>query len=74
MKSAPRIFVTQPIADSALERLRAVAQVKVFRRSTAGSFRKHTLIAAVRKADILFCLLHDKIDRAVIAANPKLAP
>ena len=26
----------------------------------------------MKKADILFCLLHDKIDRAVIAANPKL--
>ena len=33
---------------------------------------KRTLIAAVRKADILFCLLHDKIDRDVIAANPDL--
>jgi hypothetical protein len=33
---------------------------------------RSTLVAAVRKADILFCLLHDKIDRAVIAANPKL--
>ena len=26
----------------------------------------------MKKADILFCLLHDKIDRDVIAANPKL--
>jgi glyoxylate reductase len=26
----------------------------------------------VKKCDILFCLLHDKIDRDVIAANPKL--
>ena len=26
----------------------------------------------MRKADILFCLLHDTIDRAVIAANPDL--
>ena len=33
---------------------------------------KRTLIDAVRKADILFCLLHDKIDRAVIVANPDL--
>ena len=33
---------------------------------------KRALIEAVRKADILFCLLHDTIDRAVIAANPKL--
>ncbi len=33
---------------------------------------KRTLIAAVRKTDILFCLLHDKIDRDVIVANPNL--
>ena len=33
---------------------------------------KPKLIAAVKKCDILFCLLHDRIDRAVIAANPKL--
>ena len=26
----------------------------------------------MRKADILFCLLHDRIDRAVVAANPNL--
>ena len=34
---------------------------------------KTVLLAAVKQADILFCLLHDRIDRAVIAANPKLA-
>jgi glyoxylate reductase len=33
---------------------------------------KPRLIAAVKKCDILFCLLHDKIDRDVVAANPKL--
>jgi glyoxylate reductase len=33
---------------------------------------KTKLIGAVKQADILFCLLHDRIDRAVIAANPKL--
>jgi len=33
---------------------------------------KPALIAAVKKADILFCLLHDKIDKAVVSANPKL--
>src|SRR5262249_40594318 len=29
-------------------------------------------VAAMRKSDILFSLLHDRIDRDVIAANPKL--
>jgi glyoxylate reductase len=66
-----RVFVTQPIADSAMQRLRAVASVKVFPDDSRIIPHK-TLITAVKKADILFCLLHDKIDRAVIAANPKL--
>ena len=69
--SKPRIFVTQPVAESALKRLRAVASVKVFP-DDSRIIPKTTLIGAVKKADILFCLLHDRIDRAVIAANPKL--
>ena len=67
----PRIFVTQPVAESALKRLRAVASVKVYP-DDSKIVPKPALIAAARKADILFCLLHDRIDRAVIAANPKL--
>jgi len=69
--SKPRIFVTQPVAESALARLRAVASVKVFP-DDSKIIPKTALIAAVKKADILFCLLHDKIDKAVVAANPKL--
>ena len=71
MTAKPRVFVTQPIADSAIKRLRALGSVKVFP-DDSRIVPHRTLIAAVRKADILFCLLHDKIDRAVIAANPKL--
>lgn len=67
----PRVFVTQPIADSAITRLRALGNVKVFP-DDSRIIPQPTLIGAVRKADILFCLLHDKIDHAVIAANPKL--
>jgi glyoxylate reductase len=69
--SKPRIFVTQPVSEHALKRLRAVASVKVFPDS-GRIIPRRTLLDAVRKADILFCLLHDKIDRAVIAANPDL--
>ena len=67
----PRIYVTQPIAESAIERLRAVADVEV---NPDGSRvpTKDALIAAARRCDILLSLLHDKIDRDVIAANPKL--
>jgi glyoxylate reductase len=71
MATRPRIFVTQPVAESALARLRAVASVKVFP-DDSKIIPKTALIAAVKKADILFCLLHDKIDKAVVAANPKL--
>jgi glyoxylate reductase len=67
----PRIFVTQPVAARALSRLRAVARVTVFADSSR-IVPKRTLIAQVRQADILFCLLHDKIDRAVVMANPDL--
>ena len=67
----PRIFVTQPIAESAIKRLRAVGSVNIFP-DDSRIIPKTTLIAAVKKCDILFCLLHDKIDRAVVAANPKL--
>ena len=67
----PRIFITQPIGASALERLRAVAEVKI-NQDSSRILDKQKLIAAVKKHDILFPLLHDKIDRAVLAANPKL--
>jgi glyoxylate reductase len=67
----PRVFVTQPVSDHAIKRLRAAASVTVFPDS-GRIVPKRALLAAVRKADILFCLLHDKIDRAVIDANPSL--
>jgi glyoxylate reductase len=66
-----RVFVTQPVSEHALKRLRAAASVKVFADS-GRIIPKRTLIEAVRKADILFCLLHDQIDRAVVEANPNL--
>ena len=67
----PRIFITQPIGESAIERLRAVAEVKV-NKDSSRILDKQKLIAAAKKHDILFPLLHDKIDRAVLTANPKL--
>jgi glyoxylate reductase len=67
----PRIFVTQPVSERALKRLREAASVKVFPDSSR-IIPRRTLLGAVRNADILFCLLHDNIDRAVIAANPDL--
>ena len=67
----PRVFVTQPIAASALKRLRALARVTVNPDDTR-ILPKKALLAAVAKADILFSLLHDRVDRDVLAANAKL--
>src|SRR5262249_44385848 len=67
----PRIFITQPVAGSAIERLRRIASVKI-NSDSSRIITKQALIVAVRRCDVLFALLHDQIDRQVIAANPKL--
>jgi glyoxylate reductase len=67
----PRIFVTQPVAASAVARLRKAAAVKVHP-DDSRIIARRALLAGVRWCDMLFCLLHDKIDRPVIAANPAL--
>ena len=67
----PRIFVTQPVAETALARLRNHAGVTV-NPDASRIIAKKKLIAAVRRCDILFSLLHDRIDHDVIAANPRL--
>ena len=67
----PRIFVTQPVAESALERLRKVAEVDL-NTDPVHIATKDELLDAVRSHEILFCLLHDRVDRDVIAANPGL--
>jgi glyoxylate reductase len=66
-----RIFVTQPVYESALARLRAVAEVTA-NPDARQVIPRDALIAGVRGCDILFSLLHDRIDREVVAANPKL--
>jgi len=67
----PRVFVTQPIAGSALSRLRAVAEVEV-NPDSSRVLDKAKLIEAVKRCDILIALLHDTVDADVLAANPNL--
>jgi len=67
----PRIFVTQPVAASAIERLRAVADVEV-NPDTLHKVTKSELLERMAQLDFVFCLLHDKIDRDVIAAGTRL--
>jgi len=67
----PRIFVTQPVTEGALKRLRSVADVTM-NPDSSRILAKGKLCAALRKHDLLFALLHDTVDRDVLAANPKL--
>lgn len=69
--SRPRVFITQPVAPSAIERLQSFAEVE-WNSDPVHIMGKEALCAAVRRHDILFCLLHDCVDRDVIAANPNL--
>jgi glyoxylate reductase len=71
MMSRLRVFVTQPVAESALHRLRAVADVEV-NPDSSRVIDKAALCAGVARCDILFSLLHDVVDKDVLAANPKL--
>lgn len=66
-----RIYITQPVAESAVARLHAVAEVTL-NPDPLHIATKPELITAARNCDILFCLLHDHVDRDVIAANPQL--
>jgi glyoxylate reductase len=67
----PKIFITQPVAASAIKRLRAVADVEV-NPDTLHKVTKSELLEKMPQLDFVFCLLHDKIDRDVIAAGARL--
>jgi len=67
----PRIFITQPVAASAIERLRAVADVEL-NPDSLHIITQSELLDKVPSLDILFCLLHDRVDRDVIAAGARL--
>jgi glyoxylate reductase len=67
----PRVYITQPVAMSAIERLQQVADVD-WNRDPLHILTRDELLQAARDHDVLFCLLHDRIDREIIEANPAL--
>ena len=67
----PNIFVTQPIPEKALARLREFGSVEINPDSTH-IITKPELMAALRRNDYLVCLLHDRVDAEVINASPNL--
>ena len=66
-----RVFITQPIAPSAIARLQSLAQVE-WNRDATHIMTKEELVTAIRDCDIVFCLLSDRVDVDVIAAGPSL--
>jgi glyoxylate reductase len=66
-----KIFVTQPIPEKALARLREVGNVEINPDSTH-IITKPELMAALNRNEYLLCLLHDRIDAEVISVNPNL--
>jgi len=65
----PKIFITQPVEDSALKRLQAVMDVQIHP-DASKSIVKDDLIKGIRTADYLFCRLGDIVDAEVMAENP----
>ncbi|HYM92461.1 MAG TPA: D-glycerate dehydrogenase [bacterium] len=66
-----RVYLTQPIAEQALARLRAAAEVEM-NPDPLHMVTREELLAGVRRADVLFCLLHDRVDAGVLEANANL--
>lgn len=66
-----RVFITQPIPEGPLARLRAAATVELFP-DASRVLPYDELLSAVARCDVLFCLLHDRVDGRIIDAAPSL--
>ena len=67
----PKVFVTQPVESTALNRLQEVMDVEVHP-DASKSIEKEALIKGVSKSDYLFCRLGDIVDADVISAGSNL--
>jgi glyoxylate reductase len=68
---APRIFVSQPVPEVALNRLREYGDVEVF----PWSHREPSIAeleSAVRRCDYVFCMHSTPISESMVEANPNL--
>ncbi|HET8999445.1 MAG TPA: NAD(P)-dependent oxidoreductase [bacterium] len=66
-----RVYLTQPIAEGALARLREAAEVTM-NDDPLHMVTREELVAGLRRSDVLFCLLHDRVDGSVLEAVPEL--
>ena len=69
--SLVRVFVTQPIPERALQHLREAVDVEMFS-DPSRILPYDYLLAAVRHCEILYCLLHDRVDARVIEEGKSL--
>lgn len=60
-----RIFVTQPIPDPAVARLRAVGDVRVYP-DASRILPYDELLREIAACNVLYCLLHDRVDGRAI--------
>ena len=65
------VYLTQPVAALALARLREAASVTM-NDDPLHMVTRDELLAGVRPADVLFCLLHDRVDAGVLEAATRL--
>jgi glyoxylate reductase len=70
-KNMVRIFVTQPVPDTPLAPLRALGNVFVYPDSSR-ILPYDDLLREIPQCDILYCLLHDRVDSKVIEAGQRL--
>lgn len=66
-----RVYITQPVAQSAISRLQAVAEVRLNPDPLHIATREE-LVAALQECNVLYCMLHDRVDRDVIESSPRL--
>lgn len=65
------MFVTQPIPERPLQRLREVVEVEIFP-DASRIIPYDLLLSAVRHCDVLYCLLHDRVDARIIEEGKSL--
>ena len=68
-----KIYITQPIAQSALDRLEKRGDVEIKINPDATKILPYEmLLEEVKDCDILYCLLHDVVDKKIMQSNPNL--
>ena len=70
---AERVFITRPILEKGVEILeRAGVEIALGQPDGNAPIARDAVVQGVRRADALVCHLSEPIDRAILAANPRL--